>query len=85
MSMSFDSRMNAIVAARFSLINFFVVHVFLNDVSIMDEWEIFIPIFRDDKYHNPTENFFIFHELMYRFCILHEDVLIKNYLCIPLT
>ena len=85
MSMSSDSRMNAIVAARFSLIIFFVVHVFPNDVSIMDEWEIFIPIFRYDKDHNPTENFFMFHELMYQFRILHEDVLMKNSLCIPLT
>ena len=67
MSMPSDSRMNAIVAARFSLINFFVVHVFPNDVSIMDEWEIFIPIFRDDKDHNPTENFLCFMNLCISF------------------
>ena len=51
----------------------------------MDEWEIFIPIFKDAKDHNPTEKFFMFHELMYRFRILHEDVLMKDFLCIPLT
>jgi hypothetical protein len=72
--------MEAILAQRFSPLNFSVVPRFPNVVPTIDEWGDFFPEFREHRDDNPAEHLFEFHELMHQWGIHHEDVLMKMFM-----
>jgi hypothetical protein len=75
-----DTRMDVILAQRFSPFNFSVVPSFLNVVPTIDEWGDCFPKFREDRDDNPTDHLLEFHEVMYQLGIHHEDVLMKMFM-----
>jgi hypothetical protein len=72
--------MEKILTQRFVAFNFFVVPGFPNVVPTMDEWGDYLPIFREHKEENPTWHLHEFHELMHRWEIHHEYVLMKMFM-----
>ena len=66
--------MAAILAQRFSPLNFSDVPGFPNAVPIMDEWGDFLPQFREKKDDNLPAHLLRFHEVMYQLGINHKDV-----------
>jgi hypothetical protein len=69
--------MEAILAQRFSPLNFYVVPGFPKFVPTIDEWGDLLPRFRECRDENPIEHLLDLHELMHQWGIHHEDVLMK--------
>jgi hypothetical protein len=80
MSTSYDSQMNAILAARFSPFNFVDVLGFPNVVPTVDEWGDYLPRFRGDDHDHPAQHLIDFHQYMDQQDIHHEDVLMKMFM-----
>ena len=72
--------MNKILAQRFSPFILFFVPSFLNVVPTVDQWDDFLPTFREHRDDNPSEHLHEFHELMHQWEIHHEDVLMKMFM-----
>jgi hypothetical protein len=72
--------MEAILAQRFSPLNFSVVPGFPNVVPTIDEWGDYLPRFREDKDDNPADHLLEFHEVMHQLGIHHEDVLMNMFM-----
>ena len=68
------------MAWRFSPFNFSVVPGFPNVVPAPNEWNDYLPIFRECKDDNPAQHLHDFHELMHQWEIHHEDVLLKMFM-----
>jgi hypothetical protein len=58
--------MERIMARRFAPFNFFVVPGFPNVVPTPNEWNDYLPIFREHKEDNPAHHLSEFHELMHQ-------------------
>jgi hypothetical protein len=72
--------MEAILAQRFSHLNFFVVPGFPNVVPTIDEWGDYFPRFREDKDNKPVDHLLELHEVMHQLGIHHEDALMKMFM-----
>jgi hypothetical protein len=72
--------MEAILSQRFSPFNFSIVPGFPNVFPTIDEWGICLPIFREHRDDNLTENFHEFHEIMHQWEIHHQDVLLNIFM-----
>jgi len=68
------------MARMFSPFNFSVVPDFPNVVPVSNEWNDYLPIFRECKEDNPAQDLSDFHELLHQWEIHHEDVLIKMFM-----
>ena len=67
----------AILAQRFSPLNFSPIHGFPNSVPSTDEWQHHLLRFREDEDEYPAKYLIAFHELMHLLDVFHEDVLMK--------
>jgi hypothetical protein len=72
--------MERILARRFAPFNFSVVPGFPNVVPAPNEWNDYLPIFREHKEDNPAHHLSEFHELMHQWEIHQEDVLMKMFM-----
>jgi hypothetical protein len=72
--------MEAILAQRFSPLNFSIVPGFPNVFPTIDEWGDLFPIFREHRDDNHVEHLLEFHELMHQWEIHHEDVLMNIFM-----
>jgi hypothetical protein len=72
--------MEAILARRFALFNFYYVPDFPNVVPTMDEWGDFLPTFIEHRDDNPAKHLLEFHELMHQWGIHHEDLLMNMFM-----
>jgi hypothetical protein len=72
--------MEKILARRFSPFNFSVIPGFPNVVPSPNEWGDYFPIFGKCEEDNPAQHLSEFHELMCKWEIHHEDVLLKMFM-----
>ena len=72
--------MKAIVARRFTPLDFSTVPGFPHPVPSMTEWGYFLPIFRERRGDNPTDHLIKFHECMNLLDLQHEDVRMKMFM-----
>jgi hypothetical protein len=72
--------MEAILAWRFSPLNFSVVPSFPNLVPPPSEWMDYLLVFKEEKEDNPSQHLVTFHQCMDQLGILHEDVLMKMFM-----
>ena len=70
----------AILAQRFSPLNFSAIHGFPNLVPSTNEWQHRLLRFRGDEYEHPAKYLIGFHELMHLLDVFHEDFLMKIFL-----
>jgi hypothetical protein len=68
------------IVVRFSPLDFTNISGFPNIVPYLKFWEDHLPSFREDKYDNPTQHLFEFHELMHQLDIHQEYVLMKFFM-----
>ena len=64
----------ALLAQRFSPLDFSSVPCFPHPVLDMSEWGDFLPVFKEEKEDNPTEHLLKFHKCMDLLDQQHEDV-----------
>jgi hypothetical protein len=72
--------MVVILACKFAPFDFYDVPGFANVVPTIDEWGDCLPKFKESKDDHPTKHFLKFHELMHKWNIMHEDVLMKMFM-----
>jgi hypothetical protein len=69
--------MKAILAKRFSPLNFSAIDGYPHLVPQIDELQDLLPIFYEGDDDNPFEHVHEFHALMQQLDIHHEDILMK--------
>jgi hypothetical protein len=72
--------MEAILARRFTPFDFSAVPGYPNLVPHTNEWQGYLPKFKEGTYDNHVEHLLEFHELMHHLDISHEDVLMKMFM-----
>jgi len=72
--------MEAILAQRFSPLNFYFVPSFPNVFPTIDEWDAYLPRFSEDGDDNPTDHLLEFYEFMHQLGINHVDVLMNMFM-----
>jgi hypothetical protein len=72
--------MKAILARRFSPLNFSAIEDYPHPVPLIDEWKDLLPRFYEGKDDNPVEHVHEFHALMQQLDIHHEDILMKMFM-----
>ena len=70
----------ALLAQRFSPLNFSTVPGFPHPVPHLTEWGDFLPILRERNEDNPAEHIIKFHECMDLLDLQHEDVGMKMFM-----
>jgi hypothetical protein len=72
--------MEAILAKRFSPLNFSVISSYPHPVPQIDEWQDILPRFYEGENDNPIEHVLEFHALMQQLDIQHEDIRMKFFM-----
>jgi hypothetical protein len=72
--------MEKILARRFAPFDFSGIPGFPNEVPSPNEWDDYLPRFREREEDNPAQHLWEFHELMHQWGIQHEDVLLKMFM-----
>jgi hypothetical protein len=72
--------MEKILARRFAPFNFSAIPSFPNVVPSPNEWGDYLPIFEKCEEDDPAQHLSEFHELMRKWEIHHEDVLLKMFM-----
>jgi hypothetical protein len=72
--------MKAILARRFSPLNFSVIDRYPHPMPQIDEWKDLLPRFYEVEDDNPFEHVHEFHALMQQLDIHHEDILMKMFM-----
>jgi len=72
--------MEKILARRFAPFDFSGIPGFPNEVPSPNEWDDYLPRFREREEDNPAQHLWEFHELMHQWEIQHEDVLLKMFM-----
>jgi hypothetical protein len=72
--------MEAILARRFSPLNFSAIAGYPHPVPQIDEWQDLLPRFYEGENDNPVEHVQEFHALMQQLDIQHEDIHMKLFM-----
>jgi hypothetical protein len=72
--------MEAILARRFSPLNFSAIAGYPHLVPQIDEWQDLLPRFYEGENDNPVEHVLEFHALMQQLDIQHEDIRMKLFM-----
>jgi hypothetical protein len=72
--------MEAILAQRFSPLNFSIIPGFPKKFPTIDEWGNYLPKFGEDKYDNLANHFLEFHEVIHQLGIHHKVLLINMFM-----
>jgi len=70
----------ALLARRFSPLDFSSVSGFPHTIPHMSEWGYFLPIFKERMEDNHAQHLFKFHKFMDQLYFYHEDVLMKMFM-----
>jgi hypothetical protein len=72
--------MKAMLARRFSPLNFSTIEDYPHIVPLIDEWKDLLPRFYEGKDDIPIEHVHEFHALMQQLDMHHEDILMKMFM-----
>jgi hypothetical protein len=72
--------MKAILARRFSPLDFLAIEDYPHTVPLINEWQDLLPKFYEGKDGSPVEHVHEFHALMQHLDIHHEDILMKMFM-----